>query len=443
MRRSISTRSASKFACWSLFFAFAAGSAVGCTTEDTPTPDDSPTVWTDPDGEAATWKPDAADHTDWTFKDTTTYVKSPKQNLVTVAESSLRFPAAEFTDLLPLAAGDVLIGNAADDGTLKNPSGFLRKVVSVAEEGAEIVVTTEPASLADAFDTCDMVATWDLPAFGDQTFVDETDGTTIKPENFGAPTDVELEAAGINFSVAGVVLLNQPPLKATVTKGSFSFTPTFHFELDAGLLKGLKHFEAVATGTTIAELEVKLETTEAIAKDFTKTFGGTLFNIPVGPLTAVITPKLVMGCNVNIPTGSITAGAKATSVVSIGAEYDKDTGLKGIAQSNFTLTRNGPDLELSSLATARCFIRPSLDLRLSAIGLAHAGANLEIEGSSNAAISARANKCKFDFTVGAKANIDVELDALGFEILDKKNLSLFDKSVKLVDDGDCTFPAAP
>lgn len=423
-------------ACSSLLFALAAGS-VGCDTDESTPVDDSPTEWKDPEGQEANWTPDATDHTEWKFKDTTTYIKSPKQNLILVTDSTLVLPSADFQDILPLAAGDVLIANAADDGSQKNPSGFLRKVVSVAEQGTDIVVTTEPATLADAFETCDMVATWDLPSFGDQTFIDETDGTTIKPANFGPPTDVELQAEGVNFNVGGVVLFEQNGLKASVTKGSFSFTPTFHFELDAGIIGGLKHFEAVATGTTVAELEVKLESTQAIVKDFSKTFGGTPIQIPVGPLTATVTPKLVMGCSVNVPTGSVTAGAKATSIVSIGAEYDKSTGLKGVAQSNFTLTRNGPNAELSAVATARCFIRPSLDLNLSAVGLAHAGANLEIEGFGDAAVTASAKTCRFDFTVGVKSNIDVELDALGFDILDKQGLVLIDKSTKLVDDGNC------
>lgn len=427
-------------ACSPLVFALAAGS-VGCGTEESPPGDTSPTEWTDPEGQEANWKPDAADHTEWKFKETTSYIKSPKQNLVLVTESTLVLPTAEFQDLLPLVAGDVLIANAADDGSLKNPNGFLRKVVSIAEDGADTVITTEPATLADAFETCDMVASWDLPSFGDLTFVDETDGTTLNPENFGPPTDVELEAAGINFNVGGVVLFNQSGLKATVTKGSFSFTPSFHFELDAAIIGGLKHFEAVATGTTTADLEVKIETTAAIAKDFTKTFGGTPIQIPVGPLTATVTPKLVMGCSVDVPTGSVTAGAKAVSAVSVGAEYDKSTGLKGIAQSNFTLTRNGPDVDLSAVATARCFIRPSLDLNLSAIGLAHAGANLEIEGFGDVAVTAKPKVCTFDATVGVKANIDVELEALGFEIVDKDNLVLIDKSVKLVDNGNCNFLA--
>lgn len=441
MRRSISHRSASKFACWSLFVAFTAGSAIACSTEEAPTPDDSPTVWNDPEGQEATWAPDAADHTEWKFKDTTTYVKSPKQNLVTVAETSLRFPSAEFPDLLPLAAGDVLIGNAADDGTLKNPSGFLRKIVSVAEEGGEIVVTTEEATLADAFETCDMAATFDLSSLANATFVDETDGTTIKPESFGGGLGgpAELEANAINFNVANVVLFNEPPLKASVTKGSFSFAPAFHFELDAAIIGGLKHFEAVATGTTTAELEVKLETTQAIVKDFTKTFGGTPSQFSVGPLEIVVTPKLVMGCSVNVPTGNITVGAKATSVVALGVEYDKSTGLKGIAQSDFELTRNGPNTQMSSAATARCFIRPSIGVEVGRGNLGHGGANLEVEASGDTSVLAAAKTCKFDFTVGVKADVDLELVALGFEVVDKDNLSLFNKSTKLVDDGNCAF----
>ena len=40
---------------------------------------------------------------------------------------------------------------------------------------------------------------------------------------------------------------------------------------------------------------MKLETTSPIVKDFTKTFGGTPFQIPLGPLTVVITHNVAIG----------------------------------------------------------------------------------------------------------------------------------------------------
>ncbi|MFO0614584.1 MAG: hypothetical protein U0414_18510 [Polyangiaceae bacterium] len=422
----------------SLFVVFSAGSSIGCDTEEAPPADNQPTEWKDPEGQEATWKPDAADHTEWKFKDTTTYIKSPRQNLVTVADSSLTLPAADFQDILPLAPGDVLIGNGADDGSLKNPTGFLRKVVSVTESGADIVITTEAATLADAFETCDMAATWDLPSYGDMVFVDESDGSMIKPANLGPPTEVELEASGVNFNAAGTVLFNQGGLKATVSKGSFSFTPSFHFELDAGLLKGLQHFEAVATGTTSAELEVTVETTQAIDKDISKTFSAPSIPIPVGPLTAFVTPRLTLGCSLDVPLGSsIAAGAKAVSVVSLGVEYDKATGFHGIAESDFTLNRLGPTLTLPSAATARCFIRPELGLSLVDNRLASAGANLAVEGYAQIDVT-KTKFCTFDATVGVKGTIGVALDAIGFDPL-SKDLTLFDKSVKLVDNGNCSL----
>lgn len=393
--------------------------------------EDQPTEWTDPEGEAVTWEPARPDGLDWELKDTTTYIKAPASDLVTVLDGSLRVPAADFPELASLEAGTAIIGNPHADFAATNPIGFIRKVVSVSEDGDELVIETEAATLADAFESCDMVATIALSDFEDLDFVAE-DGTKLSPKSSGEP---EAEP-NISFNKAGTILFDADGLKATLTKANFQFAPSFNFDLDASVIGGLKRLSAVATGNQSAELEVKLETTEAIDKSVEKVFSAPPIPIPLGPLVVTATPKLVLGCELNVPSGmNVVAGVKQTSSVAIGAVYTKEDGLDPVAQSNFTLNRLGPTFNTGNPVEARCYIRPELHAGLNIV-VANAGVKMALEGFADVSANVNNNVCKLDMDLGVKGTVGVNATAFGFEVVDQE-LTLFTKNVAILNDANC------
>lgn len=409
---------------------------VGCSSDPEGQPEpEQPAEWQDPEGQDVTYAPVGAEKMEWEFNPNTTYVKAPRNDQVEVLADSLKMPAAGFEDVAALSAGAVLIGGAHKDGVATNPGGFVRKVVSVTSDGTTLTVQTELARLEDAFASCNFNILRDLPDFGDMTFSDPVDGKKFSPKSFGIPTEPNLQPA-VAFDKSGLVLFDDGTFKATVTTGKMSFTPSFDFAFDASLLKGLERFEAVASGAFSSELVVKLETTQTFSSSFSKTFGANPFGIDIGPLTAQITPTLTMGCSVNVPAGlSISAGAKATSNVAFGVRFEKGSPLDGIAETSFTLTRIGPTLDENGASTARCFIRPSLEVKLSAV-VASAGAKLAVEGFDQLTASVASNTCSLDYTVGVKGTAEVDLKAFGVSLLDK-DFSLFTKNALLLDNRAC------
>lgn len=411
-------------------------SMIGCSSDpETPAEAEPPTEWQDPAGEDVTYAPEGAEKMEWTFNANTTSIKAPRNDMVEVYDNELIVPAAGFEDVAALTAGDVLIGPAHSTGAATNPGGFLRKIVSITPNGTNLVIATEPARLEDAFETCYFNVMKDLPSFGDMEFTDPQSGQKVSPKSFGDPTTPGLNPA-VSFDKSGLVLFDNGTFKATVNSGTMDFTPAFNFAFDASLLKGLERFEAVATGNFSAELTVKLESTQALNSTFSKNFEAPPFGVALGPLTAQITPRLEMGCTVNVPAGlSVVAGARAASNVAYGVKYLKDQPIQGIAQSNFSLTRVGPTMSENAASTARCFIRPSLEVKLSAV-LASAGANLKIEGFDQLTASVASNACTLDYTLGVKGTAEVDLKAFGITVLDK-DLNLFNKSALLLDNRSC------
>ncbi len=66
-----------------------------------------------------------------------------------VLEDRVRLPLAVAAPYRSLAAGSIFVG-ARGTVTGKNRDGFLRRVVSVSEDGGDLVITTKPAALTDA-----------------------------------------------------------------------------------------------------------------------------------------------------------------------------------------------------------------------------------------------------------------------------------------------------
>ncbi|MFO0549630.1 MAG: hypothetical protein U0271_14650 [Polyangiaceae bacterium] len=418
----------------------AAPGLVGCDDSgDSPEDAIDETEFTEENGPAS-WAP-VAEHGEWTFKDTTTRIGAPDSNSIEVSADALVIPLVGHEDLLMLEAGDVLVGDPADDGSALNPGGFLRKVVSLTSDAESITIQTDAATLADAFDTCDMADTTDLPDFGDMEFVAD-DGTRLMPRHLGGMLSkdkipqVSTQAA---FDVDGTVLFNGNGVVATIKSGSLSFTPSINLAIDAGLAKGLKSFSAVASGTMDAELVVELKTTQAVDKSFSKQFSAAPITIPIGPIPVQVTPQLEIGCGVDIPANiTVNAGAHANSVVSLGVQYTKEDGFSAVSDRNFTLTRIGPNFTAPSPLTASCFIKPRLLIGPN-LEIVKAGVTLEVDASAEAAVELTNNVCTFDMTVGVAGKLGVSLDFSGFlDALDKSaNLTLFDLSVPLAQNVAC------
>jgi hypothetical protein len=227
---------------------------------------------------------------------------------LSVAPASLRGSGADATALSQLVAGDVLVS--------QQQGGFLRKVVRVSSDGADVVVDTEPAALDDALVQGALHASNDLLAATAPSVAGDR----------GAQSVVNVPPLVLNFA--------NLPLFDYGAKGKLALngTITLHPYLDVDLAFGggrLQSFDLVMHGDIDAQLALQLTAGGELSQSFTQS----LWTAPPVVLTQFIGPfPLVETISVELvatgeahagATGTLTLGGlDATAQLSAGAKFD-------------------------------------------------------------------------------------------------------------------------
>ncbi len=371
---------------------------------------------------------------------------------VTVLEGKLVFPKATHPEMASKKAGDVLVGDAGDPA--KNPWGFLRKVVSVAEEGDQIVVTTEQATLEDVVQEGELAGTLTVPSILPTDPAAHT--KTLAPKGSGDPISLLDFSGKTLFSNTGSVEVNAGKTlgyeaSVVLSKGTLDFTPTWDVgaKIKPGLsLKGLiKEAHVVATGTLDATAEFdasfKLigdatgdDVAALIAKKVFKSASTTLadheIKLPSLKLGFIKVPahasfKATLKCDLNWSGETrVVVGGKASATVKAGARYDGDkiTPEFGFSRS---FERIGPEWTIQNDVGLRCAVVPEFRLSLWDVAagsvVAEAYAGLEAKATCNA--STLTGDVSGGAWAGASAKAHAKLDVFGLYEWEKE-CTLFD-----------------
>jgi hypothetical protein len=161
----------------------------------------------------------------------------------TVGADTLTFPASGNDNLLKLHAGNVLVSGYIVESA--NVYGFLKKVVSVQQQGDQIVIATTDAALTDVFEKLNTSFT--LP--GPNTNSDLVDNRLVEPELGGSAQ----HSANISEDFSGWPLLDAGLVDVSVSNGNVSFDPLLTFTLDierppGHVLPVLEDFGVAMTG---------------------------------------------------------------------------------------------------------------------------------------------------------------------------------------------------
>jgi hypothetical protein len=362
---------------------------------------------------------------------------------VVVTVGKLAFPKASHPEIASATAGTVLVGEAGTSPTSGNKWGFLRKVVSVSDDGAgNAVVTTQQATLLDLFDEGEFQGTLTIPA-------DSSAGTTstksLSPK--GGPMTLvdfsgkklfdETLTANVNGKSVGF------QAAATLTKGTLQFTPTFDVgakikpALTLDIKKLISEAHAVATGSLDATAEINASlklvnpgglTGDDIAKLIANKIAKSATNVLVdkdiplpslklGPISAPAHAHFTAAVTCDFKWGgetSVVVGAKGNVTVTAGAKWDGSE-VKPVWDHSESLNLTGPTWTITDDVLLKCEVKPQFSLQLWDV------ASGEVTASAYASLSAQAVCNSSTLTgdvsgqafAGANATAKASLDVFG------------------------------
>lgn len=389
---------------------------------------------------------------------------------VTVVPGKLIFPKATHADIAAKKAGDVLVGDAGTTPTSPNPWGFLRKVVSVTDDGTNVTVTTEQATLADVVTEGELSGQLTVPSL-DPSDPSAVTSKSLHTKGGGSPIKLLDFSGKTLFSSSGSVDLSTGKTlgydaSVVLSKGTLDFTPTFDVgaKMKPSLsfsLKGLiSEAHVIATGQLDAVAEVtasfKLTGTatgddvaaliaKKVFKSSTTTIADHDIKLPGLKLGFISVPahahfKADVKCDLTWGgETSVVVGGKASAKISAGAKYDGST-ITPVWDHSASLDQTGPTWTITNDMAVKCSIVPQFSLNLWDV------ASGEVTAEAYAALAANA-KCDAakltgdvhgEAYAGASAKAHAKLDVFGLYKWEKE-CTLFDlHSPKASFDG--TFP---
>lgn len=235
---------------------------------------------------------------------------------ITVQPDRLLLPRSGNEALLASTPGDVLVGSRG--------TGFLRKVVTVADLDGQIEIATTPAALTDALVEADYDEQvhdakwdWDGPKFD-----------------------------GVFFATDGLKIEGTGGAELTMTKGSVAFHPSLDLAMKMRWAK-VTQFDLVASGALDAELGLHLQTDGAAQISYEKdlwespswTFVQMAGPVPIIEVVSVGVSLEVTGSTEGAT--SIDVSASAHSAIRAGARY-RDGAWQRVGDHTLALRSEGP-----------------------------------------------------------------------------------------------------
>jgi hypothetical protein len=274
--------------------------------------------------------------------------------------SSLRF-AGSTAVTQALKPGDVIVSEPSQNA----PYGFLRKVDSISQEGAQVLLRTKAASLAEAVDSADFTELRDLTTADAQEFKPLAAGIKfLKPASLTAQ-DVASKEFKLNFDKVVIDLSKDdkdPNTNGTVTvSGSLGLKLGLLFEFKKGSGLSVKHFKTGLHVTQFANLKVAGDMNARLSKSIDigeLKFGAIKFAI--GPIPVVLTPVIRVALKFDGSTKvNLSFEVKESEDVQLGIKYDKGQGWDTFFDHTPSLEFTPPKDVLNLSSTARA----SLDVK--------------------------------------------------------------------------------
>jgi len=236
--------------------------------------------------------------TKWVEKDTNWKLESKEENRLIYT----------YTGNPPdIKEGDILL--SVEGG------GYLRKVVDVDVEGGRLIVTTEQASLEEAFEELDIKTTIKLPQSSELS----PPGIFQSPP-YPVKSPLTIEMGALNIPISYSIPIDYGTMEV---EGSFKFTPSIDVEIKISMFK-LKKFRLVLRGDVQQGLGVNMGIEKGIEKEYEIPlidYGGLIAPTPVQLFAVAIGPVLING------KFTLSGGVGVSLDAGIDGEFGYDTSL--------------------------------------------------------------------------------------------------------------------
>lgn len=253
---------------------------------------------------------------------------------------------------------DAVRGDGTIDERSANPEGFMRRALSLREEGDSVVILTEPASLEEVFAELEENGTVDIGA---------------APEGDGPPGKSPQGARHVDVPTIPLVDLSGVEI---YRKGNdYIRLSSAYVHLDLALDVGvevsalrLQETHVVVSGDVDAEIDVEASVFDVppvvgvpIEKDV---FIAKYPLPPLGPIPMTIALRISVGCTISAGGFHVTGGAGTTMHFTGGVEYTRAGGVTEVGDVTHAPYVVTPTAELlaSKQATVRCSVDPRFEI---------------------------------------------------------------------------------
>lgn len=422
---------------------------------------------------------------EFSLRDDVKVATAEQAEAAVVLPDRITFPLAIAGELRALAAGQVLVGDRHPRGASTNRYGFARRVASADVEGESLVVRTaaEDVTLEDIFAKADFKQSFGLDDLYELPPLQSSAApipSQLHPQ--GLELSKRLEASfGKDFGPLDVkeftifdrdIDVNGQKVKATLegklslAQAKFVFTPRVDIDLVLGgifpstLDRFLLRFKGKTDVAVVADLEATLSLGTKAQEDLTDpdladkierqlTDAAASYQLPElldletpGPFLGVVPTTFEFTTTVACALGAkgsltMSAGARATSELTLGIDYTKDKGWSPITGISFEPEWIGPDFKKASATVSiKCGLIPKIAWKVAGIS----GPFLSLEGGAKTTLSYKetcpqppfpSNKAdgriKLDGELYAKATVGGQIRVLGHTVKEIQ-ADLFDQS---------------
>lgn len=242
-----------------------------------------------------------------------------------------------------LSQGDLMVSSVGN--------GLLRKIDTITQSGNNIQIQTSQATLTDLIQQGDIDFRSSLLTSGIKSIKYYYPGVHLDTANLKS-TNGKLFSLDINTEIAPLILLS----------GNFQCMQDFIFQIQIGLLDGLKKVKFGIEGTESFDLTLTTGKEFAINKEITLAtvnFIPIFITIPVPPFEIVVVPVFDIKLGLDGSAGAnISTSLSQSFTLGTGVQYLKDGGWSSYKSVDKSINYTPPQLTMN--ASAEAYIKPEL-----------------------------------------------------------------------------------
>lgn len=291
---------------------------------------------------------------------------------------------------------------------LDNPYGFLRRALSIRDDGDETIIKTEQATLEDVakeLNNGEPIEVGGVPA--------KSEASGIRPLglDFGSP---------IHFSVSPINVTDKEIFRDGATfialeKAILTVDPTIDVRASFGW-SGLSSAHAFVDATVSSELAIKVGvggSFQGMKEKEIFSSGWVVGSIMGVPLT--LTLAATVGCELGVD-GNVSVGSGVTAELNgfhAGGRYEDGSGVKTeFTAPKFDHEFHPPTVTATATAGAKCYVRPHIALLFADM----VGPFVEPQGYARVEAAAIPPPVKAALYVGATVKVGGEFTVFGQEL---------------------------